>query len=410
MKKSALVWLTCLLFSVGLGCLLSGCQAPSGKDFKITDFDSVHSPVGTDGNTYLIFGALPVSPPAPDLPPSLAAFLGRWEGYDYSPPVKQDYKIVLLIQSISARGGTAYLWLGTNLQYPAVVQQVQFQVVNTPDPAIQFRAAFGNTTATLRLACASGQKLLESPDSAHRPLVLSQSRTFYVYKDYSQYLAGIHIYARTYQNTTLPQYGSGYLLYLPDGYAADPAKTWPLILFLHGTGDRGDNVFLLAKASPFMYIRAKGSLPFIIVAPLLKSSYNLFPLAYMDGVLAELQSAYRVDPQRIYVTGLSLGGEATYRLAISEPHAFAAIAPLSAALETSQIALIGRIKDLPVWAIHGENDTVIPLATGRKPVDALLKLGGNIRFTVLPGHDHDTWTDTYSDPAFYAWLLQYQAR
>jgi len=63
---------------------------------------------------------------------------------------------------------------------------------------------------------------------------------------------------------------------------------------------------------------------------------------------------------------------------------------------------------LPVWAIHGADDEIIPLTYGQQPADALKKLGGNIQFTVLAGHDHDTWTDTYSDSAFYDWLLQHQ--
>ncbi len=393
---------------VAVGWLLSGCQGTSGQDFKITDFDAVHSPVGDDGNTYLIFGNLAASAPAPDLSPKLAVFLGRWEGYDYSPPVKKDYKIVLVIQDISAQGGKAYLWLGTNLQYPASIQEIQLQVISSTVPAIQFRTSFGSTTATIRLVYDAEKKILKSPDDAYRPLELSRDQTFYVYKDYSQYLAGKQISAQTYQNKNLEHYGNGYLLYLPEGYADSPAKTWPLLVFFHGAGDRGDNLYLIAKASPFMMIREKGPLPFIIAAPLLNTAYRFFPTEYMDGVLAEVQAIYRVDPKRIYVTGLSLGGEATYRWAIHRPKAFAAIAPISAALGDDQIAQLNRIKNLPVWAIHGTDDTIIPLAEGRKPVEALRQLGGNIQFTVLEGHDHDTWTDTYSDPAFYEWLLQYQ--
>jgi predicted esterase len=393
---------------IPLSLLLSGCGQTSGKDFPIIDFGAVHSPVNTDANTYLIFGNLPVPQPAQDLSTDLAAFLGRWEGYDYSPPVKMDYKIVLVIQDISTQGGTAFLWLGTNLQYPSSVQEIHFQVISGTPPAIEFRTPFGKATQTVRLIFDADKKILRSPDDTHRPLELGRGQSFYVYKDYSQYLAGKRIYSKVYQETNLPKYGKGYLVYLPEGYTDNPTKTWPLIFFLHGSGDRGENVYLLAKASPFMMIREKGPLPFIIVAPLLKTSYNLFPIEYLDGVLSEVQTGYRVDPKRIYVTGLSLGGEATYRLAIHQPDALAAIAPLSAALGNDQIAQLDRIKNLPVWAIHGANDTIIPLVEGRKPVDALIKLGGNIRFTVLEGHDHDTWTDTYSDPAFYDWFLQHQ--
>ncbi len=380
----------------------------SSRDFTISDFEAVHSPVNNAEHAYLIFGNIPVSAPAQGLAPDLAVFLGRWEGYDYSPPVRKDYKAVLVIQDISAQGGKACLWLGTNLQYPASIREIQFQVIPGSVPAIEFRAPFGNAMQTVRLIHDPGKKILRSPDSAHRPLELGRERSFYVYKDYSQYLAGKQIYSRAYQDKDLQQYGEGYLLYLPEGYADSPTKTWPLIFFLHGSGDRGDNIFLLAKASPFLYIREKGPLPFIMVAPLLKTSYNLFPIEYLEGVLAEAQASYRVDPQRIYGTGLSLGGEATYRLAIHQPEAFAAIAPLSAALEDNQVSQLERIKNLPVWAIHGANDTIIPLSLGRQPVDALIKIGGNIRFTILEGHDHDTWTDTYSDPAFYDWLLQHR--
>lgn len=391
--------------------LVQGWRLPaslfnSGADFKIADFDAVHSPVGADANTYLIFGRLPVS--APGLDPKLAAFLGRWEGYDYSPPVKKDYKLVLVIQSISAQEGKAYLWLGTNLQYPASIKEIRFQVIPGAAPVIQFWASFGNASAAVRLVYDADKKILKSPDGANRrPIELSRSQTFYVYKDYGQYLAGKQITAQAYQNQALQSYGAGYLRYLPEGYADDPAKTWPLIVFWHGVGDRGDNVLLLAKASPFIMIRERGPLPFIIVAPLLKASYNRFPTEYMDGVLAEVQALYRVDPRRIYVTGLSLGGEATYRWAISRPETFAAIAPLSASLGDDQIVQLSRIQNLPVWAIHGANDVVIPLSEGRKPAEALMKLDGNIRFTILDGHDHDTWTDTYSDPAFYDWLLEH---
>jgi predicted esterase len=386
--------------------ILSGC-GPTSKAFA-PDFETVHSPVNNDSNTYLVFGKIPISPAAQGLSPDLAAFLGRWEGYDYSPPVKKDYKIVLVIQDISSQGGKAFLWLGTNLQYPSSIQEIHFQVISGAAHAIEFKASFDGSTKTIRLTYDPGKKLLESPDNDHRPLELSQNQSFYVYKDYSRYLAGKRISSKVYQNKDLSQYGKGYLLYLPDGYEDSPNKSWPLILFLHGSGDTGDNIYLLAKASPFMMIREKGPLPFIIVAPLLNASQKDFPLEYLDGVLAEAQATYLVDPKRIYVTGVSLGGRASYRFAIRHPETFAAIAVLSARIDDDQIPLLDRIKSLPVWVIHGADDTVIPLVKAQAPVDALKAVGGNIIFSDLVGHDHDTWTDTYSDPAFYNWFLQHQ--
>ena len=181
-----------------------------------------------------------------------------------------------------------------------------------------------------------------------------------------------------------------------------------MLYFLHGSGDRGDNPFLIAKASPFMMVREKGYLPFIVVAPLLgkRLDFGAFPDGYLAGSLEEFLADYRVDRSRIYLTGLSLGGEGCYRFALLKPTTFAAIAPLCAFMNSSPS--MESIKTLPVWAIHGADDTVVLPKFGQKPVEALQKIGGNVRFSVLPGHDHDVWTDTYSDPAFYDWLLEHK--
>jgi predicted peptidase len=236
--------------------------------------------------------------------------------------------------------------------------------------------------------------------------LISADRSSYVFKDYARYLAGLRITRRPGPelNTTVRA------TCLPAGYEEQPEKAWPLILFLHGYGDRGDNVYLLAKASPFMFIREQGPLPFIIAAPLLTGfqGYPSFPEEYLDGVLREIQANYRVDLQRIYLTGLSMGGEASYRFAVLRPETFAALVPLSCYVDSKTYSMLDRIKDLPVWVIHGENDTVFPLSKAQEPVEAIRAAGGNVRFTILEGHDHDTWTDTYSDPAFYDWLLEHQ--
>jgi predicted esterase len=386
----------------------------SAKEFVITDFDAVHSPVNGDANKYLIFGNIPVSKPAADLAPELAVFLGRWEGYSYAPPVKKDTKVVMVIQEITAQGGKAFAWSGTNLQYPDLVGEIHFRVVPGDPPSIEFQFDEPDGTRVVNtFSYDRDENILrgwaEANSTLWGPVKLSRTQSFFVYRNYTQYLAGKRIYSKTYQNSDLQRYGRGYLLYLPEGYEADSKKTWPLIFFLHGYGDRGENVLLLAKASPFMFIREKGPLPCIIAAPLLKASegYSSFPGEYMDGVLAEIQADYRVDPKRIYVTGLSMGGEATWRFALRQPDTFAAIAPLSAYLDHVEAWPMNRLKDLPVWAIHGAEDTVIPLARAQQPVEALREAGGNVKFSVLEGHDHDVWTDTYSDSKFYDWLLQY---
>jgi hypothetical protein len=109
------------------------------EEYVITDFGAVHSPVDGDANRHLIFGNLPVSSPAADLPPELAVFLGRWEGYVNVPPVKKDRKLVLVIQEINALEGKAIGYSGTNLQYPERLGEIRFRVVPGDQPSIEFQ-------------------------------------------------------------------------------------------------------------------------------------------------------------------------------------------------------------------------------------------------------------------------------
>jgi predicted esterase len=403
------------------------------RDFVIADFSAVHAPVHGDANEHLIFGNIPVSLPAEDLPPELAAFLGRWEGYDYSPPVKKDNKGVLVVQEITPQRGKAFLWAGSVLQFPFWVKEIQFRVVPGNPPSIEWEADLtggpngAGGTGTFTFTYIRDQDLLRGgikvppTDTVVRPIEFSRSQSFYVYRDYGQYFMSKRIYTKEFQNRELQQYGRGYLVYLPEGYEAEPERTWPLILFLCGSGERGENVFLFAKHGPLRMVREQGPLPFLIVAPMLKESeaFRSFPEAYLDGLLGQVLAAYRVDPKRIYLTGLSMGGEATYRFALHRPDMFAAIAPIAAfdarylpgAIEEGFQPFdqpLERIKDLPVWAIHGVDDPVVPLFAAQRTVDALREAGVNVRFTVLEDHDHDSWTDTYFDPAFYEWLLQHQ--
>lgn len=386
----------------------------SVEEFRVTDFDSVHSPVKEDTNEFLIFGGLPVMDKAAVNATDLANFLGRWEGYSSSPPVKKDRKYVLLISEISETGGTMYGWTGTNLQFPDSVTKVHFRVVRRDHSMIEVRMTWLDGSTLIHTFYFDSEKNSlhgETRQERGNTLVdvfdLTRNLSFYVYKDYTQYLAGKKITNHEYRSPDLKRFGKGYMIYLPEGYEADKSKTWPLIYFLHGSGDRGENLFVLAKASPFMFIREKGPLQAIIVAPLLanKPDITLFPLEYMDGTLKEFLTEYRVDSNRIYLTGLSLGGEAVYRFALHRPEVFAAISPLCAFTMTSNVGEMQKIKDVPVWAIHGADDTVVVPSRGEKPVNELKQAGGNVKFSLLPGHDHDVWTDTYSDPAFYEWLL-----
>ncbi len=246
---------------------------------------------------------------------------------------------------------------------------------------------------------------------------LSRADKFIIYQDYAAYLNGKSIYTKEYERESLAACGKGYMYYLPKNY--DSQKKYPLLVFFHGMGDRGENIDVLAKASPFMYIREQEDLPMIIAAPLLRESGSrYFSLEYMEDFLSMMISEYNVDESRIYLTGLSMGGEAVWRFALNHPDQLAALAVLAAPLHRKSQFGSGHtifplveqplsvLRDLPVRIIHGADDALIPPGGAEENYRDLKAAGGNVSFSLLAGHDHDVWTTTYSDPAFYAWLLK----
>ncbi len=398
---------------LALAALLpSSCagERPAPPSPETADFDRLHEPVGLDAGIAL--GGLRIEPAPPGLDPALASYLGRWEGYGLYPPVDKDRKLVLVVRSLSAEGGSGWFWTGTNLQYPDAAGEVELDIGK--DGRLEWRPIMPDGRAwKASFALVPGKDGLEGSIAAssgkisYGPFALTRERSFIVYRDYPRYLEGLGARFVPHADASLAKYGSGCLVYLPEGYEEEAEREWPLLLFFHGSGDRGDNPYLLAKASPFMFVREGGKPPFVIVAPLLNSSkkYSAFPDAYLRGLLREALAAYRVDAARVFLTGLSLGGEAAWRLAMLEPGRFAAVAPVSAMSRKSSIkdmrelALAGT----PFLVVHGKSDPVIPLSMGRAPAEALAKAGGVVELRILDS-DHDAWTATYSDPAFYDWL------
>lgn len=192
----------------------------------------------------------------------------------------------------------------------------------------------------------------------------------------------------------------GYLLYVPKNY--DEKKSWPLLLFLHGAGERGDDLELVKKHGPPKLIAQGKQFPFIVVSPQCPKQRWWEPNELI-ALLDEISSKLKVDTDRIYVTGLSMGGFGTWRLASYAPHKFAAIAPICGGGEKYWAK---RFAHLPVWAFHGAKDTGVPLERSQMMVDELKKLGGNPKLTIYPDAGHDAWTQTYENPEFYKWLLE----
>lgn len=196
-----------------------------------------------------------------------------------------------------------------------------------------------------------------------------------------------------------------YLLYLPKGYERG-RKRWPLLLFLHGAGERGKDLELVKKHGPPKLIAEGQHFPFIVVSPQCPANQwwsNDVLAALLDNIVAN----YRVDESRVYVTGLSMGGYGTWALACEHPERFAAIAPICGG---GNRLLAHRLKDVPVWAFHGAKDDVVPLAESERMVNAVKAAGGKAKLTVYPEAGHDSWTATYANPALYKWLLRHRKR
>jgi len=191
-----------------------------------------------------------------------------------------------------------------------------------------------------------------------------------------------------------------YLLFLPKDY--DQKPSWPLMLFLHGAGERGDNLDLVKKHGPPKLIEAGKEFPFIVVSPQCPSGrwWQPFELA---ALLDEIVEKCKVDQDRIYVTGLSMGGFGTWSLAAYQPNRFAALVPICGGGEPITAKLFAYA---PVWVFHGAKDKTVPLERSEQMVEALKKNGGNVKFTVYPEVGHDAWNPAYADPALYEWLLQ----
>jgi predicted peptidase len=194
-----------------------------------------------------------------------------------------------------------------------------------------------------------------------------------------------------------------YLLYLPKGYGEKKEQKWPLMLFLHGAGERGDDLNLVKKHGPPKLIDQGKEYPFIVVSPQCPiSSWWPEQVDALTALLDEVQSKYSVDVERVYLTGLSMGGFGTWTLACRYPERFAAIAPICGGGDRY---LVGRLKNVPVWVFHGGKDPTVPLQASTDMVDALKRAGGNVQLTVYPEAGHDSWTETYNNPKLYEWFL-----
>ncbi len=209
---------------------------------------------------------------------------------------------------------------------------------------------------------------------------------------------------RVFQGEVTRAVGYRYLLGLPEGYEADAGKRWPLIVFLHGAGERGEDLSLLKKHGPPKLLEAGKDLGAIVASPQVKEGEVWDPQgvkALTDALVATL----RVDVGRIYLTGISMGGFGTWETAFSYPDTYAAIVPICGGMGVRWL-LAERVKDLPAWIFHGAKDTVVPPENSEKIHAALKKAGSRAKLTIYPEAAHDSWTAAYEDPELWGWLMK----
>ena len=195
-----------------------------------------------------------------------------------------------------------------------------------------------------------------------------------------------------------------YLLYLPKEYGEDKSKRWPLILFLHGAGERGSDLNKVKALGPPKLVAEGKEMPFIIVSPQVPER-STWDSEALDALLGEIISQYAVDEDRVYLSGVSMGGAGTWRLASAHPERFAAIAPICG---WGDPGMARRIGNIPTWVFHGARDDIVPLQASQEMVDALKQVGNEARLTIYPDAGHDSWTETYNDPAIFDWFLRHQ--
>jgi predicted peptidase len=218
-----------------------------------------------------------------------------------------------------------------------------------------------------------------------------------------------------------------YLIYFPEDYGKDPSQKWPLLLFLHGSGEAGNDLDLVKKVGLPANLTVQKDFPFIVIAPQLaapSSTYDSAPIdrqTYvstwgwgnqidaLDELLTRVIPAYAIDPTRVYLTGLSLGGYGAWWYAMRYPHRFAAVVPVAGGYmaDSDMVPLnICDLKDLPIWAFHGSSDTSVPPRQSQVLVDALKACGSSVRFTMIRGGGHAaSWEYAYSSDELWQWML-----
>jgi predicted peptidase len=193
-----------------------------------------------------------------------------------------------------------------------------------------------------------------------------------------------------------------YWLFLPADYKKDGST--PLMLFLHGAGERGNNLELVKKWGPPKLVAKDPKFQFLVVSPQCPKGER-WDVEQMVALVKHVAATHRVDRQRMYCTGLSMGGYGTWAITAKYPKLFAAAVPICGGGDPANATALAK---LPIWAFHGDKDTSVPLERSQVMVDAIREAGGDAKLEIYPGVGHNSWSQTYANPELYRWLLSHQ--
>ena len=198
-----------------------------------------------------------------------------------------------------------------------------------------------------------------------------------------------------------------YLLYLPTNYTSG-TKKYPVLIYLHGGSQRGNDLNRL-KTYGLPYLVDKGqNFDFIIASPQCPENKYWSSENWFDSLYSDLNMRYRIDTDRIYCTGISIGGYGTYIVAMDFPDKFAAIVPLCGGINDSDTSRVCNLNKISIWTFHGTTDDKISINETERIVRGLRKCNGNIKFTRLQNEGHDIGYLYENKPQIYKWLLKHK--
>jgi predicted esterase len=195
-----------------------------------------------------------------------------------------------------------------------------------------------------------------------------------------------------------------YLLFLPKGYKA--GDRWPVIFYLHGRSLSGDDPWMLTRYGPPRIVTRDPSFPFVVVAPQCRAEKRWTEVDALDALLSDVLGRFAVDPDRVYLTGFSMGAGGAWRLGGARPESFAAVAAIAGVADTGAARGLARV---PVWAFHGVDDVEVPASESVAMVEAIRIAGGMARLELIPGRGHDV-VDVYDRADLYAWFRSQRRR